>query len=153
MSSRQKWACCCVAGSLLLICLAAPGGHAGENQKKAQTASSDRLRELLEERYEILKTLVEAEKRLVEVGQGSRGDIAAATAAMFRAEADLCSAGSERTEIHEKIVTILRENEDAIVREANRGLASSADVVQVKLARLKAQIKLEKIKLAQQASQ
>lgn len=153
MSSCQKWACCCVAGSLLLVYLAGPGGHAGERLNKAQTPGSDKLRELLEERYEILKTFMEAEKRLVEVGQGSRGGIAAATAAMLRAEADLCSIDSERIEIHEKIVTILCENEDAIAREANRGLASSADVVKVRLARLKAQIKLEKMKLAQQASQ
>lgn len=153
MWSRQRWACCCVVGSLLIVYLAAPGGHAGENQKKAQTASSDRLRELLEERYEVLKTLVEAEKRLAELGQGSRGGIAAATAAMLRAEADLCSAGSERIEIHEKIVTILRECEDLIAREANAGMAGQGDVAKAKLSRLEAQIELEKMKLAQQTPQ
>ena len=152
MSSRQRWACCCFTGSLLLIYLAAPGGHAGEGQNKTRTGSSERLRGLLEERYEILKTLVKAEKRLVEVGQGSRGGVAAAIAAMLRAEADLCSASSERIEIHEKIVTTLRECEKLIAREADRGLASSADVLKVKLRRLKAQIKLEKMKLAQQTS-
>lgn len=117
--------------------VAAPGGHAGERKKKAQTQSSDKLRELLTERYEILKTLVDSEKHLVEIGQGSRTGIAGATVAMLRAEADLSSTNSERIEIHEKIVTILRENEAAIAREADRGLASAADVAKGRLARIK----------------
>jgi hypothetical protein len=137
---------------LLLVYLAAPGGHAGERQKKAQTQSSDKLRELLEERYEILKTFVETQKQLVKIGQGSVRKIAEATAAMLRAEADLCSTYPERIEIHERIVTILRENEDALAREAKAGYASPEAVAKVKLARLEAQIELEKMKLAQQAS-
>ena len=152
MSSSRKWLLCSAAGALLLIYLVVGGGHAGERQDKAQIASSAKLRELLKERYEILKTLVEAEKHLMDIGQGSRGGIAAATVAMLRAEADLRSTNSQRIEIHEKIVTILRENEAAIAREADRSLASAADVAKVRLARIKAQIRIEKMKLAQQAS-
>jgi hypothetical protein len=108
---------------------------------------------LLEERYEILKTVVQEKNRLADAGRISAGEAAKATVAMLRAEADLCSAGSERIEIHEKIVTTLRECERLIAREADRGLVSSADVMKAKLARLKAQMKIEKMKLAQQTSQ
>ncbi len=165
MSSRQKWACCLVSGSLLLICLAAQSGwlsgnrtpllaptHAGEHQSKVQTGSSERLRELLEERYEILKTFVENEKKLVRLGQGSSRRIVEATAAMLRAEADLCSTDSARIEIHEKIVAILRECEVLIAREAKAGMAGQDAVARTRLARLEAEIVVEKMKLTQQAS-
>ena len=165
MSSRQKWACCLVSGSLLLICLAAQSGwlgggraqllapaRAAEQQNKAQTGSSERLRELLEERYEILKTFVEREKELVKIGQGSIREIVEATAAMLRAEADLCSTDSARIKIHEKVVTVLREWEDTIIRAAKAGRAYRGDVRKTTLARLEAQIELEKLKLAQQIS-
>ncbi len=163
MSSRQKRVCCLVSGSLLLICLATQSGwlggnparllapvHAGEHQNKAQSDSSERLRELLEERYEILKTFVEREKHLVKLGQRSIGGIAEATAAMLRAEADLCSTNSARIKIHEKIVTILREWEDSITRAAKAGRAHPDAKRKASLARLKAEIKLEKLKLARQ---
>jgi flagellar hook-basal body complex protein FliE len=127
--------------------------HAGENKSKAQTGSNERLRELLEERYEILKTLVESEKHLVKIGQGSSRRIVEATAAMLRAEADLCETDSARIEIHEKIVAALRECEALIDREAKAGMAGQNDVMRTKLPRLEAQIELEKLKLAQQASQ
>lgn len=166
MSSRQKWACWLVSGGLLLICLSAQSGwlggdraqllapaHAGERQNEAQTGSSEKLRELLEERYEILKTSVETQKELAKVGQSSSGKLARATAAMLRAEADLCSTDSARIEIHEKIVAILRKCEDLIDREAKAGMVGQDDVAKTKLTRLKAEIKLEKMKLAQQASQ
>ncbi len=165
MSSRQKWACCLVSGSLLLICLAVQSGwlggdqarllapaHAGENKSKAQTGSNERLRELLEERYEILKTLVESEKHLVKIGQGSSRRIVEATAAMLRAEADLCSTDSARIDIHEKIVAILRECEVLMDREVKAGMAGQDAVERNRLLRLEAKIEIEKMKLAQQAS-
>ena len=153
MSSCQKSGWYCVTACLVLVCLVVLGGRAEERQGEARTASSGKLRELREERYETLKTVVEAEKRLVEIGQGSPRELAKATTAMLRAEADLRPAGSERIEIHEKIVTTLRECERLIAREADRGLVSSADVMKVRLRRLKAQMKIEKMKLAQQTSQ
>lgn len=153
MSSRGKLICCCVSGSLLLMYLTALGGHAGEHQNKAQAPNSDKLRELLEERYEILKTSVQAEEKLLNVGQSSSGRLAKTTAAMLRAEADLCTTDLARITIHQKIVAILRKLEAAAVREADAGYASVGDVAKAKLRRLKAEIKLEKMKLAQQTSQ
>ncbi len=153
MSPRKKLICCCVAGCLLLVYLAGPGGYAGQRPNKAQVPGGGKLRALLEERYEILKTLVEAQKELARVGQSSTGKITEATIAMLRAEADLRSTYSRRIEIHEKIVTMLRECEARIAREAKRGMAGQDAVARVKLARLEAQIEIEKMKLAQQASQ
>lgn len=153
MSSFQEWACCGVLGGLLLVYVSAPGGRAEERRNKVQTASSERLRELLEQRYEILKTLVERQKQLAEMGRGSAGKVAEATVAMLRAEEDLSSTDSERIDIHEKIVGVLQEVEDAIAREVTAGHASAEDIAKARLQKLEAQIELERIKLAQQASQ
>jgi hypothetical protein len=108
MSSHQEWFCYCVTGSLLLIYMTGAGGHAGEDRNKTRAASSQRLRGLLEERYEILKTVVEEKNRLADVGQISARQVAKATVAMLYAEADLRPTYSGRIEIHEKIVTTLR---------------------------------------------
>jgi len=153
MSSRQKWVCCCLVGSLFLIYLAASGGRAVEPQTKIQAGSQERLRELLEQRYEILMTLVARQTRLAEMGRGSLGKVAEATVAMLRAEADLRATDSERIDIHEKIVGVLQEVEDAMAREVKAGHAAAEDMAKVRLRKLEARIELERIKLAQQASQ
>ena len=153
MSSCQKLTWYCVTVCLIVVCLAVLGGRAEERQGEARAASTGKLRELREERYEILKTVVRTVERRLKAGRGSRRELAKATTAMLRAEADLCSTDSGRIEIHETIVTTLRECERLIAREADRGVATSADVMKAKLARLKAQIRIEKMKLAHQTSQ
>jgi hypothetical protein len=127
--------------------------HAEERRNKAQTGSSERLRELLEQRYEILKAVVEQQNRLLSLGRISIGEVRAATVAMLHAEADLCATDTERIKIHEKLVTTLREQEDLLARDSAAGRKALHEVVKAKLARLEAQIDLEKLKLAQQVSQ
>ncbi|MBW7991383.1 MAG: flagellar hook basal-body protein [Planctomycetes bacterium] len=162
--SRRNFRCL-VSISLLLICLAALStwfcnnevqflavAHAAEEQNQLQTGHSDKLRELLTERYDILKTAVETQVRLKEIGQGSVMALSAATVTMFYAEADLCTTGSERIKVYEKVVDLLRKQEERSQREVATGTVSPAEVMEAILPRLEAQIKLEKEKLAQNTS-
>jgi len=126
--------------------------HAAEGRNQIQAGSNEKLRELLKERYNILKTFVETQVRLIEIGQGSTMGLSAATANMFYAEADLCTTGSERIKIYEKVVDLYRKHEERLEREVATGTMSPAGVMEAKLARLDAQIRLEKEKLAQNIS-
>ena len=149
--------------SLLLICLAVLSGwfgayraqllaatRASEGQELSQAGSGEKLRSLLLERYDILKDIVESDWKLLELGRGDIKALKNATVAMFHAEADLCSSDAERIKVYEKLVAALREYEAWAERRAAAG-RDEADVLQVKVARLDAQIKLEKIRIAPKA--
>jgi hypothetical protein len=155
--------CCLVSGGLVLICLAVLSGRLGgdragflavadaaEGQDQAQVGSKEKLRALLLERYDILKGIVESEKKSLEVGRGDATALKDATVAMFHAEADLCSTSSERIKVYEKLVAALREYEALAERRAAAGRDETA-VLHAKVARLDAQIKLEKLRLASKA--
>ena len=166
MSLSQRKTCCLVSAGLLLVCLAAPGGwlhgdrvqllavaDAAERPNQAQTGSTEKLRELLSERYDILKGIVESYKKLVELGRG--GDLSGlmdATIAMFHAEADLCLTDSERIRVYEKLVETLRGFEESAARRAAEGRTPPGNVLKFKVARLEAQIRLEQLRLAQETS-
>lgn len=89
----------------------------------------------------------------MKTGRGLARELAEATTAMLRAEADLCTTDSARIDIHQKIVAAMRESEDAAAHAAKAGYASSYSVDEARLARLKAEIELEELKLSQSASQ
>ncbi|MCP4261942.1 MAG: flagellar hook basal-body protein [Planctomycetes bacterium] len=166
MLLSQRKIRCLVSISLLLICLVALSvwlpndkvkfitvAQASENQHQLQTGNSDKLRELLIERYDILKAIVEDMHRLRERGR-SPGikKLSKATIAMLYAEADLCNKGPERIKIYEKIVATLRRWEESLAREIVIGQRAPSEVQRIKALRLKAQIKLEKERLAQNTS-
>jgi flagellar basal body rod protein FlgG len=126
--------------------------HAAQDRNQLQTEHSEKLRELLTERYDILKTFVETQIRLKEIGQSGEMQIGTATVAMLYAKADLCTTISERIKIHEKICDILRKQEEMQIQEFETGRVSPEGVMEARLARLDAQIKLEKERIAQNAS-
>jgi len=165
MSLSQQKAWCLVSIVLLLICLASVSGlflgsgaqlptiaHAAERQNQLQTGSNEKLRALLMERYDVLKTL--AENLNQQLGQGRAGisEVRNATIAMFYAEADLCATDSERVKVYEKVVATLREQEESTARQVDAGWLPRIEVLRAKAARLEAQIGLEKQKLAQETS-
>jgi hypothetical protein len=164
MSLLKRKTCRLVFVVLLLICLAVLSGwfggyraqllataRAAEGREQAQAGSEEKLRALLLERYDILKGIVESEKKSLEVGRGDASALKDATVAMFHADADLCSTNSERIKVYEKLVAALREYEAWAERRAAAGRATEAAVLQAKVARLDAQIKLEKLRLASKA--
>ncbi len=155
--------------SLFLICLTALSlrlgnneaqfltvAHAVEEQNQLQTGSNEKLRELLREflteRYNLLKTRVETQVRLIEIGQGSTMELTAATVNMFYAEADLCTTSSERIKVYEKLVDVLRKQEERLARMIDAGREPQEAIIEARLPRLEAQIKLEKERLAQNTS-
>ena len=165
MSLSKRNTCCVAFIGLLLICLVVLSGWFGayqvqlltaaravEGREQAQAGSEEKLRALLLERYDILKDIVESDKKLLELGRGDINALKNATVAMFHAEADLCSNDTERIKVYEKLVAALREYEAWAERRAAAG-RDEADVLQVKVARLDAQIKLEKLRLTQNTSQ
>lgn len=159
--SRRKVRCL-VSTSLLLICLAALSAwlrgdkaqflsvaHAAEGRNQLQTGHSDKLRELLIERYDVLKAIRDDMNRLLEYGRGDITELRDITIAMFNAEADLCTTDSGRIKVYEKIVDILRKQEEALAREAVAGQRSPYEAQRAKVARLDAQIRLEKERFSQ----
>jgi flagellar hook-basal body complex protein FliE len=164
MSLSKQTTCCLVFLSLVLICLAVLSGwfgdyraqllaaaSAAEGREQAQAGSEEKVRMLLLERYDILKGIVESEKKSLEVGRGDATVLKDATVAMFHAEADLCSTKAERIKVYEKLVAALREYEGWAERRAAAGRATDVAGQQAKVARLEAQIKLEKLRLAPNA--
>jgi len=165
MSLSQRRTFCLASASLLLICLAAPGGglhsdraqllavaDGAEGQNQAQAGSNEKLRELLLERYDILKGIVESHKKWMELGRADASGLMDATVAMFHAEADLYLTDAERIKVYEKLVAALREHEAWAERKAAAG-RPEMDAWRVKVARLEAQIRLEQLRFAQEPSQ
>ena len=160
--SKRK-ICCIVSISLLLICLALLSGwlrgneaqfitlaQAAEGQNQLRAGSNEKIRELLKERYNVLKAIVEDMNRLMERGRHPGIlELRAATVAMFYAEVDLCTTGSERIKVYERLVDALRVLERELEREVDVGQRIPADILRAKVVRLEAQIRLEKERLAQ----
>lgn len=162
MLLSQRKTCCFVSSGLLLICLAVLGGGLGgdralflavadavERPNQSQAGSNERLRELLKEKYDILKGIVESDKKWLELGRGDASTLKDATVAMFHAEADLCQTDAERIKVYEKLVAALREYEDWVGRQATAGRVTEATVAQARVARIEAQIHFERLRLAQ----
>jgi len=152
-----------VSIGLLLICLASVSGwlrgdeallltiaDAAERQNQLQTGSNEKLRELLIERYDVLKTLAENLNQQLSQGRAEISEVRNATIAMFYAEADLCATDSERVKVYEKLVATLREQEESTARWVDAGRLPRMEVLRAKAARLEAQIGLEKQRLAQE---
>lgn len=164
--SKRK-ICCIVLISLLLICLAALSGwlrgdeaqlitiaHAAERQNQLRAGSNEKIRELLKERYNVLKTIVDDMNKLFDYGQHPGiTELREATVAMFYAKADLCTTGSERIKVYEKLVDFLRKQEEGLAREVAIGQRNPTEILRTKAVRLEAQIRLEKQRLAQGISQ
>ena len=164
MSSSKRKTYRLVLIGLLLICLTLLNGWFGgyraqllatsrtaEGQEQAQVGSEEKLQALLLEKYDILKSIVESYKKLLVSGRAEMSEVVSATVAMFHAEADLCSNDAERIKVYEKLVAALREHEAWAERRAAAGRPIEMSAWQGKVARLDAQIKLEKLRLTLKA--
>jgi flagellar basal body rod protein FlgG len=145
-----------VSTSLVLICLATlnvemiqSAAHAA-SQNQIQTGHSDKLRKLLTERYHVLKTMMDEMNMLLDRGiPPGIEKLRKATIEMFNAEADLCTTSSERIKVFEKLVDVLRKQEENLMREVTAGQRPTYEAQRARLARLEVQIRLEKERLAQ----
>jgi len=124
--------------------------HAAERQNQLRAGSNEKIRELLKERYNVLKAIVEDMNRLLDYGQHPGiTELRDATVAMFNAEADLCTTGSGRIKVYEKLVNVLRKQEEGLALDVDTGRRDHTEILRAKAARLEAQIRLEKQRLAQ----
>jgi flagellar basal-body rod protein FlgG len=155
-----------VSISLVLICLSAlsvwlcgdevkflAAPHASESQNQFQAGLSDKLRKLLTERYHVLKTMMDEMNMLLDRGIPTGIEkLRKTTIEVFNAEADLCTTSSERIKVFEKLVDVLRKQEENLAREVTAGQRPQYEAQRARLARLEVQIKLEKERLAQNIS-
>ncbi len=117
------------------------------------SASNERLRELMTQRYEILKVLVQNSERMLDAGRTDLLSHQDLTVALYRAQADLCTTGTERVKVYEKLVELLTSQERGLERQASAGQATGIQVDQAKLVMLSAQIDLERLRLGESAPQ
>jgi hypothetical protein len=140
---------------LCVLVLAASCGYglarASGSGAPKPSGSDERLRELMTQRYEILTRTVKNSELLLEAGRVDVLTHQNLTAALYQAEADLCTTGAERIKVYEKLVDALTSQEKLLERQAGAGRATEVQVAQAKLVTLNAQIDLERLRLGQAA--
>jgi hypothetical protein len=143
-----------VPGLLILTAVLAGGlGAAVGSGRPPAGPADERLRALLTQRYEVLQQMVKNTRAEVEAGHATTGALRDLLDAMYRAQADLCPTPAERVQVFEKLVEVLTAQEKITLRQAEAGFATPTQVAESKLARLNAQIDLERLRLATAAPQ
>lgn len=134
----------CVALALLgLASVPTPAAPAG----KETSPSSERLRKLQRERVEALETQIRGQLERVMIGKDPLIQYLEAVRELAEAELELAETKEARLAAVEKMVTELTTAEAKIIECQKAGLQTMQGVAQVKAARLKAEIQLEKLKL------
>jgi outer membrane protein TolC len=135
----------CVALVLLGIAsvpaLAAPAG-------KEVPASSERLRQLQRERVKALEEQLQGQFERVKIGKDPMVQYLNCVRELTEAELELAETKEARLAAVEKMVKELTTAEADTLQLQQAGLQTKQGVAQVKAARLKAEIQLEKIKLS-----
>ena len=149
-----------LAGGLLPLCvlsavvvLAVGYASAAGSGKPKPTRSDERLRELMTQRYELLKVSVKNSEQMLASGRVDIPTHRSLLDALYRAEADLCTTAADRIKVYEKLVEVLALQEKLVEQQVEAGRALRVQVAQAKLVTLNAQIDLERLRLAQSASE
>jgi len=124
----------------------ARAGGAGASQ---DTGSQERLRELMTQRYELLKSAVAHSERLLKDGRGDDLTHQKLTVALYRAEAELSPTAAERVKIYEKLVDSLAAQQGSLEHLLEAGRATVVQVAQGQLGIVEARIDLERLRLGQ----
>jgi hypothetical protein len=124
----------------------ARAGGAGASQG---AGSQGHLRELMTQRYELLKSAVANSERLLQKGLGDISTHRHLTVALYRAEADLCPTAAERVKVYEKLVDSLTAQQGSLEHLLEAGRATQVQVAQGQLVVLEARIDLERLRLGQ----
>jgi hypothetical protein len=98
--------------------LAAPFVAGGESEP---SGSEERLRELLTERYNILKQMYTSFQAQLKFGRVDYVEWRRATFTLHHAEAELCTTDAARIKVYEKLVQAIQTQEDLAVRRTNAG--------------------------------
>jgi hypothetical protein len=139
---------------LILVTAWVQGQARADGAGASQGAGSQgRLRELMTQRYELLKSAVANSERLLQKGLGDTSAHRKLTVALYRAEADLCPTPAERVKVYEKLVDSLAAQQGSLERLLEAGRASLVQVAQGQLVIIEARIDLERLRLGQPVSQ
>jgi 7,8-dihydropterin-6-yl-methyl-4-(beta-D-ribofuranosyl)aminobenzene 5'-phosphate synthase len=123
--------------------------QAPANGERQAVGSNERLRELMTERYEIIRSIAESTETLLAAGRASLSEWRDAKVAVYVAQADICADSGERIKIYQEMVDFLRTCEQKVQQSAASGRADEAEVRRARLATTDAQIALEKLRLGQ----
>lgn len=135
----------CVALALLgLTSVPTPAAPTG----KEAPPSSERLRELQQARVEALKSQLEGQFERMKIGKDPMVQYLDCVRELTEAELELAETKEVRIAAVEKMVKELTTAETETQQLLQAGLQTKQGVAQVKAARLKAEIQLERLKLA-----
>jgi hypothetical protein len=137
--------------TLAMVLAYGPVWAAGSGESKP-SGSNERLRDLMTQRYEVLKGVVKHSELMLENGRVDLLTHQKLTVALYRAQADLCTTPADRVKVHEKLVEVLISHEKTLERQALAGRLTEVQVAEGKLVTLNAQIDLEKLRLGQPAA-
>jgi len=117
------------------------------DSERQAVGSSERVRELMTERYEIHKSIVETLDKSIATGRIGLAEWRDARVAMYAAKADLCTQAAERIEVYEEMADFLRTAEEQARQRAKAGVAGETEVRQTRLATIDALMALERLRL------
>lgn len=137
-----------IVGIIAAIGLCALGVGVGGGAQRSVQGPNQRLRRLMTERYEILKSEVESVELSLKSGRASLAEWREANVALFKAKADLAADVDEQIKIYEELVDVLRSCEQATQQEIEAGRAPQTDMRQARLATIETQIVIEKLRMA-----
>ena len=123
-------------------------GDAAPVGKESLPPTSDELRQLQKERVAALKEQLDGQYERVKIGKDPLIHFIEAIRELGDAELDVAETRGQRLAAIEGMVNRLREGEEETAKLVNAGLQTKQQLAQVKAARLKAEIQLEKFKLA-----
>jgi hypothetical protein len=133
---------------LILAALIGDPTHAAPIPKDPPKPSSERLKELQRERVKTLETQLGGQWERVKIGKDPLIVFIEAIRDLGETELDLSETKEERMNAVEKMIKQYQECEANMIQLEMLGLQTKQGVAQAKSARLKAEIQLEKMKLA-----
>lgn len=129
----------------ILMGLGAPLSSAPSG--KEALPSSDRLRQLQKERVKALEEQLQGQFERVKIGKDPLIQYLEVVRELAEAELEVAETKDARIAAVEKMLKELSSCEEQIVQLQQAGLQTKQGVAQAKAARLKAEIKLERLKL------
>lgn len=143
-SVRVTIVCACL---LLLIAGAWVGSGATDSSlARAQEPKDAKIKELLKERLDVRKGLVEGTKAAYLLGKTTYAELAQANSRLTTAELELCTTDKERVAVLEQAVAIAKDYEKVAEQQYKAAQATHASVLNAKVNRLEAEIALERTK-------
>lgn len=125
---------------------AQPSRTASDSGRQAG-GSDERLRQLMTERCDILKSIAESIEKQFASGRATPSEWRDARVTLYRAQADLCTDRVARIAVHEEMVDFLRKCEQWAQRSAEAGQTPQVEVDRARVATIEAQIALERLRL------